>query len=90
MSLRSAKDVDCFPYRSSLLCYFEVYNNGKVKRVNHKNKSDIREVIGAYERANENITTLYAVWPGKWSSDLFLIDDLDLFAENFEIFSMNR
>lgn len=90
MYVRSAKETECFPYNSPLVCYFEVYKDGKVRRVHHKNKSDIKEVIGAYERASEDITTLYAVWPGNWSSDLFIIDDLDLFAERFEIFSMSR
>jgi len=31
----------------------------------------------------DEATTLYAVWPGKWSSDLFIIDDLDGFAKAF-------
>lgn len=88
--MRSAKETECFPYRSLLVCYFEVDKDGRVNRVHHKNKSDIKAVIEAYERANKNITTLYAVWPGNWSSDLFIIDDLDLFAESFELFSMNR
>ena len=28
---------------------------------------------------------IYAVWPGNWSSDLFLIDDLDAFTEKWEL-----
>ena len=85
--MRSAKNTENFPYRMSTVCYFEVFNNGEVKRVPPKNKSDINEVIEAHKHATENISTLYAVWPGNWSSDLFIIDDLDLFAEKFEIFS---
>ena len=83
--MRSAKDNEIFPYCSSLLCYFEVYKDGKVIRINHKNKSDIQNVINAYYNATEGITTLYAVWPGKWSSDLFIIDDLETFAKSFGI-----
>lgn len=87
--MRSAKVTENFPYTMKTVCYFEVYNDGTVKQIHHKNKSDIDEVIEAYERARKEITTIYAVWPGNWSSDLFIIDDLNLFAENFEIFNMN-
>lgn len=70
--MRSAKKTENFPYKMSTVCYFEVYEDGTVKRVHHKNKSDIQEVIDAYKRADEKVTTLYAVWPGNWSSDLFI------------------
>lgn len=88
--MRNASSVDIgFPYTSKLVCYFEVYKDGKVERVYHKNKSDFNYVIEAYKRAKEKMTTLYAVWPGNYSSDLFIIDDLEAFAEKFEIFSMS-
>ncbi len=80
--MRSAKDND-FPYRMSTVCYFEVYNDGKVNQVRHKNKCDLDGVLEALKRAESGITTLYAVWPGNWSSDLFIIDDLDEFANSF-------
>ena len=83
--MRSAKDTDVFPYRSSLVCYFETYQDGTVKRVYHKNKCDLPNVVEAYERARSKTATLYAVWPGQYSSDLFIIDDLHLFAEAFGI-----
>lgn len=83
--MRSAKQVDDFPYRMGTMCYFEVYKDGKVSQIHHKNKSDINEVKEAYERALKNITTLYAVWPGNWSSDLFIIDDLDAFSSSFNL-----
>lgn len=83
--MRSAKDSQEFPYRMSTMCYFEVYKDGKVCQVHHKNKSDIVEVKEAYKRALNKDTTLYAVWPGNWSSDLFIIDDLKKFAKSFEI-----
>lgn len=82
--MRSAKESD-FPYKMSTVCYIEVDGNGKVTQVHHKNKSDLPEVTAAYERAAGKLSTLYAVWPGKWSSDLFLIDDLDAFAKSFGI-----
>lgn len=83
--MRSAKDTDAFPYRSSLICYFEVYRDGTVKRVHHKNKCDFPNVVEAYERLRKKTTTLYAVWPGQYSSDLFIIDDLNVFREAFGI-----
>lgn len=86
--MRSAKDND-FPYKMSTVCYFEVYKDGRVEQIPHKNKCDINGVIEAFERAKKEITTLYAVWPGKWSSDLFIIDDLDQFAESFSLYSMS-
>lgn len=88
--IRSAKESEEFPYRLSTMCYFEVYEDGKVSKVYHKNKCDIAGLIEVCKRVEKNITTLYAVWPGKYSSDLFIIDDLDLFAESFGLFTINR
>ncbi|GBF78506.1 hypothetical protein PA598K_07160 [Paenibacillus sp. 598K] len=82
--MRSAKDNN-FPYSSSTVCYFEVDKNGKVSQIYHKNKSDRPKLLEVYQRVNNNATTLYAVWPGKWSSDLFIIDDLDAFAKGFNL-----
>lgn len=83
--MRSAKETKEFPYKMSTLCYFEVYNNGKVSHISHKNKSDINNINEAYKRALNKETTLYAVWPGNWRSDLFVIDDLEIFAKEFEL-----
>ena len=44
-------------------------------------------VLEALKKAEQGITKLYAVWPGNWSSDLFIIDDLEKFAEEFELYS---
>lgn len=80
--MRSAKEND-FPYTMDTVCYFEVYEDGKVSRVYHKNKSDRNGVLEAIKRAEKGITTLYAVWPGRWSSDLFIIDDVKAMAAAF-------
>jgi len=79
--MRSAKESNRFPYRMNTICYFEVDKNGNVSQVPHKNKSDLARVSEVYKRAMDKTTTLYAVWPGQWSSDLFIIDDLDAFAK---------
>ena len=83
--MRSAKSSDYFPYTMKTVCYIEVDKHGNISQIHHKNKSDIPGVEKAYQRVLSGSTTLYAVWPGNWSSDLFIIDDLKAFAEAFEI-----
>ena len=83
--MRSAKNTDHFPYTMGTVCYIEVDKDGNVSQVPHKNKSDLPKVKAAYQRAVDNLSVLYAVWPGKWSSDLFIIDDLEAFAESFAL-----
>ena len=36
---------------------------------------------GTVARVRSGETKLYAVWPGEWSSDLFLVDDIDEFEK---------
>lgn len=83
--MRSAKKSGNFPYRMSTVCYFEVDKKGNVNQIPHKNKCDLDGVIKAYQKASNGDTKLYAVWPGNWSSDLFIIDDLKEFADSFGI-----
>ena len=74
--MRSAKEAGCFPYRSKLVCYMELTNDGDIKQLSHKN-----EKMEAYLNAKAGNSRILAVWPGQWRSDLFLIDDLDSFAD---------
>jgi hypothetical protein len=69
---RSAAAVGAeFPYDSSTMCYIEVGADGTV----------LQGVdAAAYRRAVVGQSRLYAVWPGKWRSDLFAVDDLDQLA----------
>jgi len=60
-----------FPYRLRTMCYIEIGDDGSV-RWGHEES--------AYERARAGRSRLFAVWPGEWSSHLFAIDDLDLYA----------
>ena len=84
--MRSAKEVSAdFPYCMSTICYIEVDKNDNVSQLPHKNKSDRPGLLEAYRRAVAETTTLYAVWPGNWSSDLFVIDDLNAFAKKFNL-----
>lgn len=69
---RSAAEVGKdFPYEMSTVCYIEIHKDG---RVTHGTDQ------GTYPRAKNGESTLYAVWPGAYSSHLFVIDDLDQYA----------
>ncbi|NLU81079.1 hypothetical protein HCA58_22575 [Micromonospora sp. HNM0581] len=60
-----------FPYDLPTTCFIEVSNDGSVSQ-----GADVQ----AYERAVAGTSRLFAVWPGNYSSDLFVIDDLDAYA----------
>ena len=81
--MRSAKEAGCFPYSSSVVCYFEVFSDGSVKQLTNKN-----EKLNAYVNANSGKSTIYAVWPGKWRSDLFVIDDLEAYHEEQDLLGL--
>jgi len=84
--MRSAKEAGNFPYTMGTVCYIEVNRNGSVSQIPHKNKSDRPNALAAYKRAVSGESALYAVWPGNWRSDLFIIDDLESFAERLNLF----
>lgn len=61
-----------FPYTDRTTCYIEVHKDGRVTHGADR---------AVYERAVLGESRLYAVWPGEWSSHLFVIDDLDEYAK---------
>lgn len=65
-----------FPYEMQTMCYIEVAKDGEVT---------FGRDSGTYQRARSGESRLYAVWPGRWRSDLFTIDDLDEYARAFGI-----
>jgi hypothetical protein len=67
-ALRYASHSPDFPYTLPTVCYLEVRSDGSV----HSPPPD-----GVEARVRASESRLYAVWPGKYRSDLFLIDDLD-------------
>jgi len=79
--MKSAKEQDWFPYGSKLVCYFEVWDDGSIEQISVSKKG----LSAAYERAVSGKTKIYAVWSGQWRSDLFIIDDLEIFAESVGI-----
>ena len=72
--MRSAKEQEYFPYDSKTTCYILIGKNGEVNQVSHT----IKELQEAYNAVKNDSATLYAVWPGQWRSDLFIIDDINL------------
>jgi hypothetical protein len=79
--MRSAKECGNFPYGWKAVCYMEIDLNGNVEQV-ECNKIDIEK---AYNKAKKGETKLYAVWPGDYASDLFIMDDLDKLADAYGI-----
>ena len=83
--MRSAKETGCFPYGSGQVCYMEVSPDGAVTQL-----STVGEKRSAYINAQAGISKIFAVWPGRWRSDLFIIDDLDAFSEKQSLFGKYR
>lgn len=79
--MRSAKEVEDFPYSAKTICYIEVDNCGMVRQVNH----NFADISTAYHNAVNEKTRIYAVWPGNYRSDLFEIDNLDALADAFRV-----
>ena len=70
--MRSAKETGCFPYRSSVVCFMELFPNGELNQLASQEAK-----LEAYFNATKEKSKIVAVWPGQWRSDLFIIDDLD-------------
>lgn len=77
---RSAKESGCFPYSSSTVCYIYVDNNGNTEQMK-LHRSLERENLKKCNEVKDGNATIYAVWPGKWHSDLFIIDDMVSFEK---------
>lgn len=63
-----------FPYGwpGNSVCYFTMNRN---KPVPMRSRDDMRAVL-----ARKN-PTIFAVWPGQWRSDMFIIDEVNLLRE---------
>lgn len=85
INMRSAKETGCFPYSCGQVCYMEVSPDGAVTQL-----STVGEKRSAYINAQAGISKILAVWPGRWRSDLFIIDDLDAFSEKQSLFGKYR
>lgn len=85
INMRSAKETGCFPYSRGQVCYMEVSPDGAVTQL-----STVGEKRSAYINAQAGVSKILAVWPGRWRSDLFIIDDLDAFSEKQGLFGRCR
>lgn len=85
INMRSAKETGCFPYSCGQVCYMEVSPDGAVTQL-----STVGEKRSAYINAQAGVSKILAVWPGRWRSDLFIIDDLDAFSEKQGLFGKYR
>jgi hypothetical protein len=70
--MRKTSDVErskegFFPYELGTIAYFVVTDGVPVPINGAESRRE------ALERARRAEITLYAVWPGKWRSDLFLV-----------------
>jgi hypothetical protein len=71
--MRKTSECKNFPYQEKTICYIYINENKEVKEVNPR-KVEIEEI---QEDLINKKGELYAVWPGNYSSDLFLVDDID-------------
>lgn len=76
--MRMASETGCFPYKSDLVCFMEVEPDGGIMQLHTK-----AEKRNACMKAMDGWCRIYAVWPGQWRSDLFLVDDLAAFGEAY-------
>ncbi len=74
--MRSAKESGCFPYRSKLVCFMQLFPDGRLIQLSSKDMK-----LNACGSAQKGESKIVAVWPGQWRSDLFIIDDLEEFVD---------
>ncbi|HSV67765.1 MAG TPA: hypothetical protein VLJ59_17935 [Mycobacteriales bacterium] len=73
---RSSETEGRFPYGGpGRICYIEHRDDGLDEC------RQVEDLQAALQRARSGETRLYAVWPGQWRSDLYLIDELDSLAD---------
>ena len=75
--MRTTKEAGSFHDRLGTVCYILKHSNGALEQLSH----DSAELRRGYEAAIAGDAEIYAVWPGNWRSDLFIVDDLNEFAE---------
>jgi hypothetical protein len=81
---RLASKQDWFPYRAKTVSYMELGRDGKLMQISGHAASR-EERHAALHRACAGLSVIYAVWPGEWLSDMFLMDDLDALADEWGV-----
>jgi len=77
--MRKASEEEYFPYGSKLVCYIELTKDKEIKQI----QNYVQEKRDIYYRVKNEGSKLYAVWPGKYYSDLFEIDNIELYGKTF-------
>ena len=78
-SLRSQKDAGLsFNFRGAV--YTVIPKDGEMPRYIQplRSKTDLENLVNALTEAKENGSIVIALWVGKYKTDMFLIDDIDL------------
>jgi len=74
--MRKASE-ESFPYGSKTICYIEHTKDKDIKWI----KNHVQEKRDVYYRVKNESSKLYAVWPGEHRSDMFEIDDIELYGK---------
>ena len=77
--MRKASEQDYFPYSSKLVCYIELTKDKEIRQI----QNYVQEKCDIYFRVKNEGSKLYAVWPGQYSSNLFEIDDIELYGKEY-------
>lgn len=77
--MRLTSDNSDFPWRMQTVCYICIVNNIPKQIGTDITRKD------AYQEVLEGNAAIVAVWPGKWRSDAFLVDNIETYAEAFDL-----
>lgn len=77
--MRKTSMISNFPWEDTTICYL-YWANGKAEQIIDKDSA-----YNACKLAIKGKTQIVAVWPGKWRTDPFLVDDLVKLGSVFDI-----
>lgn len=81
MRKASAIQGTTFPYTDKAVCYIEQLPSGEIMQIDHY----VRERKAVYYRVVNEGSKLYAVWPGRYTSELFEIDDIQAYGKAYNL-----
>lgn len=78
--MRRASEVDGFPYNSRRNCYIIINENGELEQIRYT----VQAMKDLYTQVVNNNLNIFIVWPGNYTSDIFLVDDMNAFGRAFK------
>lgn len=82
--MRSVKEAGtAFSFENPLHCYFSVDKEGNVTQLPHGAKYTRPALLDAIRAAMKGEIKIYCTWAGGYSTDLFIVDDLESMARAF-------